>query len=200
MKVKMLLMAVMAPIVAVFANDDGMADEQAALLGTDKPAEQQTVALRDTKISADHMEYNYKESVAILTDNVVVDDARFHLTADKLFVFMVKNDENAPKAEKSDGGLGGKNKLEQLYVVGNVKVVNENRRAYCDKALYTEADEKLVLTGNAVLVNIDKNGKESRVKGDKITIWTADQRMEVYPRPVLEFPGGASDGLKGITQ
>lgn len=163
------------------ADDDGMAAARDALLQPAKPA--QTVELRDTKISADRMEYNYKEAVAIMTDNVLVDDPRFRLTSDRLFVF-----------------LDGTNNLSQLVVMGNVTVLNENRRATCDKAVYTKSEGRLVLVGHAKLTNIGDDGKESSVSGDKITIWTDDQRMEVYPRPMLTIPGGTSKGLKDIMQ
>ncbi len=164
------------------ADDDGMGAAHDALFARNKggaPAEK--MELRDTKITADKMEYNYKEAVAIMTDNVVVDDERFNLTADRLYVFM-----------------DGTNSLSQLVVMGNVKVKNENRRAVCDKAVYTKAENRLILVGHAKLTNTDDDGKESSVAGDKITIWTDDQRMEVYPRPVLTIPAGATDGMKGM--
>lgn len=167
--------------IGMAADDDGMAAARDALLLPAKPAQAQSVELRDTKITADRMEYNYKEAVAIMTDNVVVDDPRFHLTSDRIFVF-----------------LDGTNNLSQLVVLGNVAVSNENRRATCDKAVYTKSEGRLVMVGHAKLTNIGEDGKESSVSGDKITIWTDDQRMEVYPRPVLTIPGGASKGLKDI--
>ncbi len=162
-------------------DDDGMGAALDALEGKTTEKAKESVVLPDTKITANKMEYNYKEAVAIMTDNVVVDDARFHLTSDKLFVF-----------------LDGTNSLSQLVVLGNVKVTNENRRATCDKAVYTKSEGRLVLVGNAKLINADENGKESSVAGDKITIWTEDQRMEVYPRPMLTIPAGATDGMKGL--
>lgn len=181
-RLTLVLLAAFAGFVRAASDDDGMAAVQAALLGAEKSGAQQ-VELRDTKITADRMEYNYKEAVAIATDNVRVDDARFSLTSDRLFVF-----------------LDGTNNLSQLVVMGRVSVSNENRRAVCDKATYTKADGRLVLVGHAKLTNIGKDGKESSVSGDKITIWTEDQRMEVYPRPVLTIPAGASEGLKGMMQ
>lgn len=162
------------------ADDDGMGDARDVLLQTAKPAAQ-SVELRDTKITADRMEYNYKEAVAIMTDNVLVDDPRFRLTSDRLFVF-----------------LDGTNSLSQLVVLGNVTVLNENRRATCDKAVYTKSEGRLVMVGNARLTNVGDNGKETSVSGDKITIWTDDQRMEVYPRPQLTIPAGATKGLKDV--
>ncbi|MBQ9693928.1 MAG: hypothetical protein IJV69_04150 [Kiritimatiellae bacterium] len=182
MKHVLLLSMILLAAFAGATEDDGMAAAREALLSPGKPAPKE-VAIRDTKITADHMEYNYKESVAILTDNVVVDDARFHLTSDKLFVFL----ESA-------------NTLDRLLVLGNVKVTNEDRRAECDKAVYIKAEERLVMSGNAKLHSLDKNGKTRTVAGDKITIWTkkGDQRMEVYPNPELIIPAGSTDGLKDM--
>ncbi len=164
------------------ADDDGMAASRQALLQPAKPAAQ-TVALRDTKITARRMEYNYKESVVAMTDDVVVDDARFLLTADRLFVF-----------------LDGTNSFSQLVVIGDVAVSNENRRAWCDKAVYTRDDARLVMVGRAKLTNIGEDGKQNSVSGDKITIWTNEQRMEVYPNPMLNLAPGSSDGFKDLVQ
>lgn len=182
-KALILSMALLAALVRA-DGDDGMAASRDALLGGPaKPAPK--VALRDTRITADHMEYNYKESVAILTDNVKVDDVRFTLTSDQLFVFLEST-----------------NTLERLVVKGNVKVVNEDRRASCDRAVYIKAEERLVMAGNAKLQSLDATGKARTVAGDKITIWTkkGDQRMEVYPNPELIIPAGSTDGIKDMME
>lgn len=179
---KMLIAALALFTAVVGATDDGMSEAREALLAPEKPA-QKEVTLRDTKITAKHMEYNQKEMVAILSDDVVVDDARFHLTADQLFVF-----------------LAGQNTLDRLVVKGNVKVKSEERYASCDKAVYLKAEERLVMAGNAKLQTADESGKMRTVSGDKITIWTkkGDQRMEVYPNPELIIPAGSTDGLKDV--
>lgn len=160
-------------------DDDGMAAAREALLAP-APKAEQTVALRDTKITAKHMEYNAQEGVAILTDEVVVDDARFKLTADKLFVFTA-----------------GENQLDRLVVMGNVEVDSEGRHASCDRAVYTEADGRLVMVGNAKLVS-QADGQARTVMGDKITIWTNEERIEVYPNPTLTFPADSAKGLGGL--
>lgn len=174
------LLCAATPLCAA-TDDDGMQAAQDALLQPAKPANAQAVQLRDTRITAKRMEYNYKEAVATMTDDVVVDDARFLLTADRLFVF-----------------LDGTNSFSQLVVMGHVAVSNENRRAWCDKAVYTKADARLVMVGKAKLTNIGDDGKRNSVKGDKITIWTTDQRMEVYPNPELNLAPGSSNGLKDM--
>ncbi len=129
-----------------------------------------------TRTTADKMSFNYQEGVATLIDNVVVTDPRFTLNADKAFVFFDKDTST----------------LAQLVVLGNVTVVSEARTAICDKAVYTKKDATLVLVGHASLSNMDDKGQHSTVKGDKITIWTEEQRVEVYPRPTLTIPVDAS--------
>lgn len=170
------------PAVAEKTATAKAAAEKDATEKKDQPAKEQ-LAVKNTKITADKMEYNYKEAVAIMTDNVVVTDPEFRLDADKLFVFF-----------------DGTNKLSQLVVVGHVVVSNANRTATCDRAVFTQAENMLVMVGNAALNNTDEEGKVSSVKGDKITIWTKDERMEVYPRPTLVLPAGmgAGDGPSAL--
>lgn len=132
-----------------------------------------------TRATADRMAYNYKEGVATLTNNVVVSDPRFTLNADRAFIFFE-----------------GTNTLSQLVVMGNVTMVNENRTAICDKAVYTKKDNILVLVGHATLSTMDEDKSVSTIKGDKITIWTVEERIEVYPKPTLTFPAKAGDALE----
>ncbi len=181
-----LTMVVLSCVASLFAatGDDGMSVTRNAIEGKpEAAAPKQAVALRDTKITAEKMEYNAKEAVAIMTENVVVDDARFYLTSDKLFVFMDST-----------------NSLSQLVVLGNVTVKDElNRHASCDRAVYTKSEARLVMVGNAKMTSYDEAGKARTITGDKITIWTDDQRMEVYPRPTLFLPADATDnGMKGL--
>ena len=74
---KLFMFAMALAVTLVYAeSDDGIAAAREALLGGPAKAAAPAMAIRDTRITADHMEYNYKESVAILTDNVKVDAAR----------------------------------------------------------------------------------------------------------------------------
>ena len=178
---RLLTLTMMVWCAAVFAaEDDGMAEARAALLGGEaKPAPaKEELKVRDTKITAKHMEYNAKEGVAILTDDVVVNDARFRMTSKKLFVFTTKD-----------------NQLDRLVVMGDVRVDNEGNKAFCDKAVYTEKDGCLVMVGNARLIGKDEQGQSRTVSGDKITIWTNEERIEVFPNPTLTIPAGSSKGL-----
>lgn len=190
---------------AATADDDGMAAAREALKSggqTNNAAED--VPLRDTIITAKHMEYNRKENVAILTDDVVVDDARFHLVADRVYVFLENQGEPtategeapAKDATMKVGDEDSKQTFSQIVCLGNVKVKSENRKAACDKAVYTRVDACLVLVGHASLTDVNEEGKLNTISGDKITIWTEEERIEVYPNPTLRLAPGSSKNVK----
>lgn len=145
-----------------------------------EPAAKQEMG--ETEITADRMEYNYAESVAVMSDNVKVENPQFLLTADKLFIFFE-----------------GTNALNQIVVKGHVNVSNENRRVTCDTAVYSKADDRLVMEGNARLKTIQDDGKEMTVDGERITIWVAERRVEITDRPKIILPAGMvnADALDG---
>lgn len=174
-------LSMMSVIAWAADDDDGMTAAREALLLPATPVEKPAEVGGDTKVVARKMEYNYKEAVFVATEDVVADNPSFRLTSDRLFAFFE-----------------GTNSLSQLVVMGSVTVSNDNRRAFCDKAVYTEATKQLVMVGRAKLTTTDSVGKQTTVSGDKITIWTDDQRIEVYPNPTLTLPGGSSDVLKGM--
>ncbi len=182
------------------AEDDGMAAAREALMNPNaKPATVVETPMRDTEITAKHMEYNSKEGVAILTEDVVIDDVRFHLTCDKLFLFMNKDKaEEAPKEEAAKKEDDMQQSFSRIVCLGNVNVKSENRTATCEKAVYTKADACLILVGKVVMTDVDAEGKKNHIMGDKVTIWTEDGRVEIYPKPKLQLSPGASKEIKGL--
>ena len=65
----------------------------------------------------------------------------------------------------------------------NVILVNGDRSAKCDEAVYTKADGKVVMTGREVQVQRAKD----QMTGTRITIWLNDERVECEPaRMVLQ--------------
>lgn len=188
------------------ADDDGMAAAREALQTDSKSEAADNVPLRDTVITAKHMEYNRKENVAVLTEDVVIDDARFNLTADRIYVFLENQAEEGDGTEKAEdknvdatvmvGDEESKQSFSQIVCLGNVHVKSENRRATCDKAVYTRVDACLVLVGHASLTDVNEEGKSNTISGDKITIWTEEERIEVYPNPTLRLAPGSSKNVK----
>ena len=129
----------------------------------------------ETVITASRMEYDYTESAVLFEENVKVVDPEFTMTADRVIVL-----------------LEGTNNLKQVRCLGNVVLVSEDRSARCAEAVYTKADGKIVMTGEAVLQRA-----KDQIWGRKITIWVDDERMECEPaRMVIQPASVKGDGKR----
>lgn len=113
-----------------------------------------------TEITAERFEFDYKSMVAVFDENVEVKHPQFYLRSDRAFVFFDST-----------------NDVKNILVTGNVEMTNENRRATCDRALYSREEGTLVMTGETQSAKLSR-GFDS-VAGDQITVWIADERMEV---------------------
>lgn len=127
----------------------------------------------ETVITSNRLEYDYQEAVVLFEENVKVQDPQFTMTADRVLVF-----------------LEGTNDVRQVRALGNVILVSEGRSARCAQAVYTRADGKIVMTGDAVLQRA-----KDQIWGKEIVIWVDDQRMECRPaRMVLQPQTVQGDG------
>jgi len=108
-------------------------------------------------ITSERLEFDYKEFVAAFDENVHVTDPQFTLTSDRLLVF-----------------LEGTNQIKRIVAIGHVDVVQVDRHATCDKAVYERGSGQVVMTGNPVM----SRGSD-RVAGREITIWLNDERVVV---------------------
>lgn len=120
-------------------------------------------AAGDTVITANRIEYDYKESVILFEENVKVVDPQYTMTASRVIVTLEHT-----------------NDVRQVKAIGNVKLVSAGRTASCNEALYTRDDGKLVLSGNALL----KRAHDS-LEGKVITIWIDEQRMVSVPATLM---------------
>ena len=129
-------------------------------------------ATGDTKttVNSGHFRYSLKLGQAIYTTNVVVIDPSIDIFCDKMTVFFAKKKAGAkppppvvvkPKAKgkqaplKPLGGIGGN--VDRIVCEGNVIIVKKDEKdkvkASGKRAVYTSADERIVITGNAHLEN-----------------------------------------------
>jgi len=95
---------------------------------------------------------------SIFTGDVVAKQGDMTLSADKLTVFLL---------EKQD-------QIDRLEAEGAVKVVQLNRVATADRAVFYQLEEKLVLSGHAVVVE-DNN----KVSGEEIDIYLKENRSVI---------------------
>lgn len=80
------------------------------------------------------------------------------IEADLLTVYF-KKENGFPGDEGADA-----ESIERLVAAGNVIIYHENRKAFCEKAVYTSSDGLLVLTGEKVIMQ-EESGS---ITGDKI--------------------------------
>ncbi len=131
---------------------------------------------RAAVITADRTDYDRKEGVILFDRNVYVDDEQYQMHAERLFVF-----------------LDGTNDMKRLVALGNVSITNEDKSAWCAKAVYTKAASRIVMYGDeqnpAWLRDAgDKPGDASEVRGLRITYWI-DSGLATVERSVITVPG-----------
>ena len=142
--------------------------------GAKKPKKELTG--RPAVITADRTDYDRKEGVILFDRGVYVDDEQYQMHADRLFVF-----------------LDGTNDMKRLVALGNVSLTNEDKTAWCQKAVYTKAASKIVLFGDeqnpAWLRDAgSRKGDESEVRGLRITYWI-DSGLATVEKSVITLPG-----------
>jgi lipopolysaccharide transport protein LptA len=131
----------------------------------------------ETVITSKKMTYDYKRYVAEFNGDVVVVDTQMRIESDELTVLF--NNTNAVKS---------------VTAVGNVRIKLPDKTATSSKAVYTEKDSKIVLTGNAKVMV--RNGDS--VSGDEITIWFKEDRMTSKPARLVITPDDKGRGASGL--
>ncbi|MDP6524718.1 MAG: LptA/OstA family protein [Kiritimatiellia bacterium] len=153
----------------------------AVLLGAPAPVyAQKELSESNTVITSKSLTFDYGRSVAIFKDDVVAVDPQVRIECDKLAVMF-----------------DGTNQVKAVTALGNVRMIQEDKKATCDKAVYVARVGEIVLTGNATLYR----GKDV-VKGERIVFWLNDDRMECTPGQLIIAPtkgkGGNDKLLPGL--
>jgi lipopolysaccharide export system protein LptA len=109
-------------------------------------------------ITSDTVEANQKQNNVTFKGNVVAKQEDITLYANTLVIYY--DPENK--------------KLKEIVAMGNVKVVQLERRATSQKATFHQDENKVVLAGEAVV----REG-ENVIRGEKITFYVDDERSVV---------------------
>ena len=107
------------------------------------------------EITSQQLEVLQQQRQSIFTGDVVVKQGEMTLSADKLIVVL-----------KKDQDL-----VERLEAVGAVKVIQLDRIATAEKAVFYQLEEKLVLSGSAEVVQ-----GQNKISGDEITLYMKENR------------------------
>lgn len=128
-------------------------------------AEPATGKVSKTTITADTMSYDYKRSIAIFQDNVIVIDPQLRLEADALTVLF-----------------GSTNEIKSVTAVGNVRIKSDDKAATCNKAIYLAQPGEILLTGDARLMR-----NNDTLEGKQITFWLNEERVLCKPGRLIIY-------------
>jgi lipopolysaccharide export system protein LptA len=133
------------------------------------------------RITSQQLEADHKNSVIIFSGNVVAKQGKMTIYADVARVYYEKKEEG--------------NEIREIVATGNVKIQEVDRLATAQKAVFTNSEQKIVLTGHPKVWQ----GKDM-VSGEKIIVLLEedksfvesgpDQRVEVFFYPKGEPPAG----------
>ena len=150
----------------------------AGLLPVLAPA--QSAALQTTVIESDgpgEMVSTDTETTITFRDNVRVTGTNMKLSCDYLEVVVVRTGDKTATLGKLD-------KFRSMLATGNVRMIQGEREAACGRAEVRPEEEKVILSGNPVVVDHDQN---TRIAGEKITMLRGQRKVEVE-KPILTAP------------
>jgi len=109
-------------------------------------------------MTSDTVEANQKQNMVVFKGNVVAKQEDITLYANTLVIYY------DPDAKE----------IKTLVATGSVKIIQLNRRATGQKVTFQQADDKVVLEGEAVL----REG-ENVIRGDRVVCFIAEDRCVV---------------------
>ncbi len=119
-----------------------------------------------TVITSRRLEFDNRKRQAVFEGNVLVQDATMRMRTDRLMVFF-------DEAEQPS----------RIEAAGSVVIMQENRLARSQAAVYDIVAGTMVLTGSAEV----RRGRDL-LKGDTITFWRDQDRIEVVPGMLILSP------------
>jgi lipopolysaccharide export system protein LptA len=124
------------------------------------------------EITADRMEAFNDKKIVVFSGNATVIQGKSVLKADKLLLYYK---DKTDKTDNKETGVADKTgNLEKIEAQGNVRLTQDQRVATGDEAVFFRDSNKVVLTGNAVLIE----GKNS-IKGNRVTVFLNENKGTV---------------------
>lgn len=127
------------------------------------------------RIKSDGLEWDYKGHVVTFRGNVIANQEDVTLYSDRMVIYY---DETTSE-------------VTQIVAEGAVRIVQLDRRATGEKAVFHNAEKKIVLTGRPVI----RQGKNV-VIGEKITILIDQDWVEVERADVTISPQEVKEGSR----
>jgi lipopolysaccharide export system protein LptA len=128
-----------------------------------------------TVITSDTADMVSSESQSTFTfrNNVVVTGTNMKITCHELVV--VANRSGDPKAT-----IGKQDKFQSLVAMGDVRIVQNDREATCERAEVFPGEDKVVLTGHPVVQSLDG---QYRADGPRLVLYRGQRRAVIEGGP-----------------
>jgi lipopolysaccharide export system protein LptA len=110
------------------------------------------------QISARTLVWDHKGQKATFQQEVIARQQDLEIQSDDLTVYFNENE----------------NDITRLVAKGNVRIIQMDRRAYCEEAVYDRALNRIVLEGNPVI----RQG-QNEVKGERVIFYLEENRSVV---------------------
>lgn len=156
----------------------------------------QTVEPQNTVINCEQFDWRStdKETTSVFTGKVVVTGTNLKLTCDRLEIVAARKGDPAATIGKLES-------FKSFIATGNVRIIQGDREAACGRAEVLPGDNKIVLTGQPVVVDHSVNwtwtgdelemlsgerqirGKNARFTGPPIKDLGADKPKPAEPAP-----------------
>ncbi len=112
------------------------------------PLRAQTAESQNTVIESEQFDWRSsdKETTSVFTGRVVVTGTNLKLTCDRLEIIATRKGDPAATIGKIDS-------FKSLVATGNVRIIQGDREAACGRAEVLPGDDKIILTGQPVVVD-----------------------------------------------
>lgn len=129
----------------------------------------QSAPEQNTVIESESFEWRSSdtETTAVFTGKVVVTGTNLRLTCDRLEIVALRTgDAKAPIGKIED--------FKSLLAIGNVRIIQGDREAACGRAEVLPGDDKIILTGQPVIVDHSVNWTWT---GDELHMLRGERRI-----------------------
>ena len=137
---------------------------------------EEAVKTGHTVIRSKRLTYDYRRSIAIFEEDVVVRDPAVRIESDRLNVLMA-----------------GTNAVRSVTATGNVRFWHEDKEGRCDKAIYISRTGEVLLYGNAEIIR-----GPDRVSGTEIEFNIYRDKITCTPATLVIFSADGGPAELGI--
>jgi lipopolysaccharide export system protein LptA len=138
-------------------------------------------------ITSKSMVAKHLDRMVIFEGNVVLKKEDFILTANRLEVTLAPEDPGNNIQDKTHESFfqasKGKEAISLIEAIGDVQVVQGDRRGKAEHAVYDQKDEKVILTGHPEVWE-----KDYRVNGKKMIFFLKEQKNVVEDGTAIVYP------------